>query len=261
MEQTREGLQKLGAETPSLSPGSADASFIIPRELFENELGAFAKELLLLNRIVRDIGEAVTGNAEAVQLETLSSSIPTVAIAANVGVIWVLAKIVDKFLESWERVERIRKARAELAELGIRKSALDELTDQRKATGNGVVEESVQLALKTYDQDHGRKNELQVALKQDARRLFGRIERGLIIQFRVEPQADAAEEDERVLASLGQISCKLKFPAISSEPILLANGEIQEDEENIGSESIPGVKSPSKTGAGKSKSASKSQGQ
>ena len=228
--QTRDGLKKLGAKDAPLSPGSADASFIVPRDLFKNELGAFAKELKFLDQLVRDIGEAVSGKAEPVQLETLSSSIPTVAIAANAGIVYVIAKIVDKFLESWERIERIRKARAELADLGIRKSALQELTDQIKTTVNEVVDESVQLALDKYDQDYGRKNELQNALKQDTRRLFGQIERGLTIQFRVEPKENANAEEEKVFASLGQISCKLQFPTITSEPILITNGEILDDD-------------------------------
>jgi hypothetical protein len=228
--QTRDGLQELGAKDNPLNPGSADASFIIPRDLFKNELGVFAKELKFLDQLVRDIGEAVTGKVEPVQLETLSSSVPTVAIAANAGIVYVIAKIVDKFLESWERIERIRKARAELADLGIRKSALQELTDQIKTTVNEVVDESVQLALEKYDHDLGRKNELEIALKQDMKRLFGQIERGLTIQFRVEAKDNADENEEKVFASLKQISCKLQFPKVTNEPILLTNGEILDDD-------------------------------
>lgn len=198
--------------------------------------------------MVRDIEEAVTGNAEPVQLETLSSSVPTVAIMANVGVIYVMAKIVDKFLESWERIERIRKARAELADLGIRKSALAELTDQIKTTVNDVVEESVNLALEKYDQDPGRKNELITGLKQDTRRLFGQIERGLTIQFRVEPKEDVHEEERQVFTSLGQICCTLQFPTFTSEPILLTNGEVLEDNEGqAATESAVSAKPSAKT--------------
>jgi hypothetical protein len=250
MKRTRDGLQELGAKSSGLTAGNADASFMIPRELFKNELGEFAKELTFLNKLVRDIDEAVTGTAEPVQLETLSSSIPTVAIMAHVGVIYVLAKIVDKFLESWERIERIRKARAELADLGIRKSALAELTDQIKTTVNDVVEGSVNLALEKYDQDRGRNNELKSALRHDTKRLFGQIERGLTIQFRVEPKQDADGEEERVFTSLSQISCKLQFPTFTSEPILLTNGEVLEDKEDqAATESAASAEPSAKTGS------------
>jgi len=230
MRQTRDGLSTLGAKGSDLVAGNADASFLIPRDLFNNELGEFAKELVFINKFVLAISEAVTGNAEPVQLETLSSSIPTVAIMANAGVIWVIAKTVDKFLESWERIERIRKVRAELAELGIRKSAFAELTDQIKTTINDVVEESVRMALEKYNHDDGRKNELSNGLRQNTKRLFGQIERGLTIQFNIKEKDDATEEQKEVTTSLSEISSKLQFPVFNSEPILLANGEVLEDQ-------------------------------
>ena len=229
MKSTREGLQKLGVHSPGLGAGNADAHFLIPRELFKNELGEFAKELIVINKLVRDVCEAVTGSAEPVQLEALSSSIPTVAIMAEAGVVLILAEIVDKFLTSWERIERIRKVRAELADLAVRKSGLDDLTDEIKRTVANAVTESVNLALEKYPGDHGRKNELATSLQQDTKRLFGQIERGLTIQFNVAPKEDASEEEKIVLNSLGQIRQKLQFPAIASEPILLTDGEVLGD--------------------------------
>ena len=258
VKKTKEGLQKLGAKSSGLVAGNADASFLIPRDLFKNELGEFAKELVFINKLVRDVCEAVTGSAEPVQLEALSSSIPTVAIMADASVVLILAKTVDKFLESWERIERIRKARAELADLGIRKSALAELTEQIKTTVNDVVEESVNLALEKYDQDPGRKNELATALRQDTTRLFGQIERGLTIQFNVEPKDDASEEEENVFTSLGQISHNLQFPTFTSEPILLTNGEVLEDQPEA--ESTADATLQNRGGAGRAKRKSQQSG-
>jgi len=50
----------------------------------------------------------------------LSSSIPTVAIAANVGIVAAIAAVVNKFLEAWEKIEKIRKIRADLNEMGMK---------------------------------------------------------------------------------------------------------------------------------------------
>jgi len=83
-------------------PGSADLAFLIPRNLFENELGPFAKELFFINQLIRDFSEATAGTPESVQSEELSSSVPTVVLAASGPVIFVIAKVVNSFFGCME---------------------------------------------------------------------------------------------------------------------------------------------------------------
>jgi hypothetical protein len=81
----RNELKKLNITRPTLQPGSADLAFLIPREMFDNELTRFAKELTFISRFLQHFSEAVTGEATEAQLEQLSSSVPTVALAAALG--------------------------------------------------------------------------------------------------------------------------------------------------------------------------------
>ena len=86
----------------------------------------------------------------------------------------------------------------------------------------------MELTLSGFTEDHGRKNELRNALIQDTRRLFGQIERGLIIQFRAHPKEDEEGDDANALMAIQEAAQKLSFPSAQSEPMLLASGAVVE---------------------------------
>lgn len=247
---TLQGLGKLRISDSGIPAGSADLAFLIPRDLFENDLGSFAKELGFISRLIQHFSEALTGDAEPVMLEQLSSSVPMVTLGASLVVIRTIGTVVDKFLEAWERIERIRKLRIELTEIGMKGTAVEELTEQITTTVDEVVEESSEIALLNYDGDAGRRNELATALKQDTRRLFGQIERGLTIEFRAEPKGDGNDANEKALEDIANLSREIQFPQIANEPMLLGGGEILEGE-------IQAVKHSKKTTTHKTTSSKK----
>lgn len=228
VEVTLNGLGNLGISGDGIDPGAADMAFSIPRDLFDNQLGAFTKELVFVSRMIAHFAEAANSDAESIKLETLSSSTPTVVIAASVGVILTIGKTVNNFLTAWEKIERIRKVRAEITDLGMKGKALDEFTDQINQTIKKVVVESTQAALANYKVDSGRKNELETALHQDIRRLYGQIERGLTIQFRGEPSKEANATDNKALEAVNRMSLEMHFPELVGQPMLLTPGEVLE---------------------------------
>ena len=69
----RQSLEKLKITASKLEPGSADLAFLIPRNIFDNELARFAKELTFISRLLQHFSEALTGEADHVQLEELSA--------------------------------------------------------------------------------------------------------------------------------------------------------------------------------------------
>src|SRR5258708_3125751 len=121
----KQSLEKLHIRQSELDVGTADLAFLIPREIFGNHLGPLAKELTFINRLVEHYSEAITGTAQPAELEQLSSSVPTVVLMAAVPVILVIAEVVNKFLDAWGKIEKIRKLRAELSEMGLKGTALD----------------------------------------------------------------------------------------------------------------------------------------
>ncbi len=226
----RQNLEALGVKESPLKADTADIAFLIPREIFGNHLGFFAKELAFISRLMEHYSEAITPERSPVELEQLSSSIPTVALLADVGVIAAVATVVNKFLEAWEKIEKIRKIRAELAEMGLKGTAVEELTDSITTTVEEVVEESTGLVMASYRGDGGRKGELENGVRQDTRRLFGQIERGLTVEFRAEPKKGAEGELQKTLQGISDLGRKIEFPAVTKEPLLLENGEVIEGE-------------------------------
>ena len=229
---TIKGLEQLHVSAPSLPAGAAEVAFLIPREIFHNHLGAFAKELTFISHLMQHINEGVTGESQPIVLEGLSSSIPTIGLGVGLKAIEMLATIVNKFLDAWEKIQRIRKIRGEIEEMGITGPPIDHLTEQITTTINEVVEESTHIILINYKGESGRKNELQNALRQDTHRLFGQIERGLTIEVRTAdtPDAEADEENLRRLESVAALGREMHFPSIAPAPMLLSSGELLEGE-------------------------------
>ena len=62
---------------------------------------------------------------------------PAVALLVSAPVIGLVAFAVNKFLEAWERIEKISKIRAELTEIGMKGQAVEELTEQITITVSG----------------------------------------------------------------------------------------------------------------------------
>lgn len=228
LEQTLSGLSALGVTAQELAPGSANMAFVIPRELFGNELESFAKELVFINQFVGHFNESVTGEPIPVFLEGSSSSIPTVAVAANPKVTESIAKVVEHFLQEWGKADRVRRIRQELAEIGLKKQTFDELTDQIRNSVDQIVEDSVESTLSSFKHDSARKHHLASALRRDIRRLFGQIERGLVLQFRARFSTDLDQDDRSALDAIDHLSRKLQFPAPAAEPILLTQSQVLE---------------------------------
>jgi hypothetical protein len=187
----RQALEKLGITESDLKPGNADASFLIPRVIFDSELGLFAKELKFITRLVQHFTEAQTGTVEPVKLEQLSSSTPVVSIIANLGALGLLATVIKQFLDAWLKFEEIREVRARVAKLGFDGPALKQFDDQITTTIEEVIEKSTELVMANYPGNAQRRNELANAVRKDTAHLFSQIERGLTVEFRAETKADA----------------------------------------------------------------------
>lgn len=206
-------------------------AFLIPREIFDNRLDNFATELKFISRLVNHYSEALTGEAKPAELEQLSSSIPAVALMADLIVLSTLATVVNKFLNAWIKIEKIRILRSQLEEIGMGGTATDQLDERITTTIDQVVEESTQIVLAPYKGDTGRRSELDTAVRQDTRRLFGQIERGLMVEFRTgEPKTDADPEKQKALANIADLDKKMQFPPVVTEPMLLGTGEVLEGE-------------------------------
>jgi hypothetical protein len=226
---TLDGLKSLLSTQPpreELAPG--EAAFTIPRELFDNQLGKFSKELSFISSMTEHMSEAVTGEIQPVKLEYLASSVPIVAIGAGLGMLTLLGSVINSYLDAWKKVEEIREIREKLKAVGASGAASKEMDERIVSTVDEVVEESTALALSSYKGDSGRRNELEIHLRMDLHRLFGQIERGLTVEIRTNEPINADKSTAAELAALSDLAKNLVFPAAAKTPMLLTSSEILE---------------------------------
>lgn len=225
------GLSRLLAEEQSKKEGPpAEAAFVIPRGLFGNRLGSFGSEINFINQLMEHLSEAVTGEARPAELQSLSSSGPTVVIVTSLGVLHLLGDIINFFLDEWEKIRKMRNIRDQVRELGLSNAADGEITETILTTIEEVVEASTKCCLAKYKLDIRLRNELENALKKDIRRLFGQIERGLTIEIHIREDAKVDEDSRQEMRAIADVAQKMHFPADSKEPILLTDGEVLEGE-------------------------------
>ena len=231
---TKQGISRLGVQGKPEEQPQAEMAFLIPRDLFDNHLGDLAKELQFINRLVLDFSEAVTGQSAPVEVHRLSSSIPTISLAADLSVMLLIGNIVKKFLDAWKTVEEIREIREKLRRIGMGNEATEtELTNKIKKTISDVVDQTIGETMHTSPVDAGRKNELTIALKKDTLKLYSQIERGLNVEIRVNTSTHSEAANE-VMDQLQSLSVKLQFPQVGGEPILLPPGDDDHDENHSG---------------------------
>lgn len=149
---------------------------------------------------------------------------------------------VNKFLDAWKKVEEIREIREKVRKMGITGVAYKEFTDKIQKTVDEVVEEVKTALILQSAAEQGRTNELAIALDKDLIRLLGQIERGLVIEIRVEPPAVNADEPEPKTAAafsgLKTLSRSMQFPLMNADPILLATDEGRGTEETAAVEQV-----------------------
>jgi hypothetical protein len=228
LETTLQGLMELGIKETSPSAGTADLSFIVPRDLFDNDLGRLSAELRFINRLLRHYGEAITGETYIVRLEELSSSDPTIAVLATLELAEHIASTVSKLIELWKTISKWLDARNNLVELDLEGEALNQITEKATKRIESVIEETVEETITTTKYRGPRKNELRNALLIDTRVLYGQLERGLVVEVRAQPPTSPTEDETKSFNNINELNKIMVFPSRNPHPLFLPSA-IPED--------------------------------
>jgi hypothetical protein len=219
------GLSGLGVTQEAADPGDVELGVLIPRDLFENELGNLSQELAVINRIIRIFSEITTGTVQAVELRQISTSDPIFSLGIHAATVLAIGKTVDWLTNKWREIEEIRKLRAETSKLEI-EAALPPIDDKIQSIVDASILHQKNELMKQFAGDKGRRNELEIGLQWALESLIARIERGLTIEVRVlSPPADASETDgvdqTATYDEISAISRNLQFqPSLTDKPIL-----------------------------------------
>lgn len=219
-------MKNLSIESDDIDEGEAQIGFRIPRELFHNDFVGWIRELNEIKRIVRPFSELATGGAEPLKLGEVSSTDPIVFIGLAATTVASLSKAVSWCLDSWKRVEEIRKLRAETAEISAKNAGvLDDIAADMDARIAATIEQAISDHAKELvaPTAAGRGHEQVTAIEISLRSLLARIERGMTVELKFLPSNDSAAEPEEVRTAMSDIELSvqaLTFPVPSAIPII-----------------------------------------
>jgi hypothetical protein len=231
LERLRDGLAGVGIEPDDLNDGEADISFLIPRELFDNQLNGLSKEFAVIDRIVRIFSEAATGRPEQATLKSLSTTDPVVTLGVTIATIAMIGRSITWLLETWKKTLEIRELRNKSKEIGLTDKELKVFDDKIKGLVDKAVADRVSQVLTVSELDSARKNELAKGLDWSLRSLLSRIERGMSVEIRMIPrypsdpdEGDGEGTESAHYSDIEEITNELVFPKPSGEPVLALPG-------------------------------------
>ena len=237
----RDSLDAIGVKASSLEPGGAEIGFLLPRSLFDNNFEELIDELAEIDFILRAFSELATGSVELMEVRQISTTDPIFFLAMGYVTITMIAQAVTWALDTWERVQKIRKLRLEASNSQMfSEKEIDSIFGKKCQE---IVEKAVTDKLDTLSayikSETGRKMEQIEHLKKVLYSLLARIERGMIVQVRyLKPPESVQEEGKppdipKEFKELKEITPRLIFPVMEGKPILQLpsiRGKIQNEE-------------------------------
>lgn len=222
-------FEKFGIDVDNLEEGSAEIGFLLPRDLFSNNLPNLIKELSTINNIVRIFSEVALGEVEEIEVRDISTSDPIFFLALAASTIALVGKAVTWALDTWERVENIRKVRAEIATLEETKSRPEMeqlLTNMIKETIEKKIVEYSDVLLNVARAEEARKHELRNHLDWALQSILSRIERGMVVEIRLLPPPVETDENgaekpaPQAFQDIEKVISEMVFPRLQGTPVL-----------------------------------------
>lgn len=226
-----QGLQAVGIAPNIVAPDTAELGVLLPRTLFHNNLEELAKELTILNRILRAFSELVTGSVAPIEVKEISTSDPIFFLGLDPLIAAQVAVAIRWALGTWRKVEEIRKLRSETAKNSAftQKEVEDFFDSKIKTSVDNAVQQALKDFLGSVDGKIGRPQEQRTDLEWALRSILARVERGMTIEPRfLEPPAGAegdqkSEGDkkrEEAFKTLEEIGQELEYPKPDPAPVL-----------------------------------------
>lgn len=228
-------LNILGMRAAALEAGDAQIGFLLPRDLFGNKFEKLIEQLKQLNNILRTFSNAAVGEAPDVEVRQISTTDPLFFVATNPITIAAVAATVTWALDTWKRVEEIRKIRAEAKRLAsFSADEIAEIFDSKiKATIDAEIEKKVEeLSAKAHAGSGRTPDEMETHLRWAVRSLLALVEHGLKIELRFLPPTPPEGEDDEgeapapdtpeaaAFAELDELAEQLSFPPMEGDPVL-----------------------------------------
>lgn len=222
----RDSLKRVGIEPYKLEPESAEVGLLLPRDLFNNELGGLVKELHTLNRIIRAFSEAATGEAEPVEVHQISTSDPIFFFGLDPATIALLGTAMTWALKTWKDVEEIRKIRAETQKVkSFKPEEIEKIFDRKIQEEVAIAIDQKVNELVPVKDGAGRHHEQRGDMKWALESILSRVERGMTVEVRFLPppapsESEAQSTSAASFETLKAVTPQLQFPEPDKTPVL-----------------------------------------
>ena len=218
-------LQGLGFKEIDIDHGEAEIGFLIPRDLFKNNLNGLIAELREVRIIIQAFAEIETGSGAEIIVRDISTSDPQFFFSIDVKTIACIASAITWGLATWKQVEEIKKLRLE----NEKSTAISDKTNLLKIYDEMIgekidkaVDEKLNEMLASVKNNNGRKNEQEKHLRYALESILSRLESGMTIELRAlpPPKEQGAEDPKKqqAFSEINEAKKQLKFPSIQGSP-------------------------------------------
>jgi hypothetical protein len=222
---TQSNLDLLGIRENVLVPGEVEIGFVIPRELFGDNLGDLQDELKTLNSIIRTFYEISNITPEPVVVRQVSTSDFVIFLEIAVPVLLLMGKIITWCIETIKSTLEIRNIVNSAKAASLDPTLIESLEKQVEKKIETEVASKVKEMLTAYQGDPHRKTHLEGRLERSLDQLLERVANGVTVEIRMlPPAAKDGDVDPKVAAQydeLAAIAKSLDFPQIPpGQPLL-----------------------------------------
>jgi hypothetical protein len=192
----------LSIESDDLQPGECEVGVELPRQFVQSELAGLAKELHLLNRMIRPFQELATGARPPITVKALSTSWYTVLLDVDPATGAAFLRAVSWVMDRYESVLRMRKIAAELDDEGATELAENVRSEAGDAL-KGAIGEFTHSLVEDFAgslRDGVNQVELEAELQVSVEGIAHRFDAGVRIQVRALPPVATVEQDDEGVA-------------------------------------------------------------
>lgn len=176
----------------------------IPRKLINNNLSGFAESLESLNKNLLVFSEITTGSRESFEIDSLSTTDPTIALTVLWETGMLLLDVLAKVAAIYGAVCVLKQQRQNFIDSGAPEEKLTELTDWIGAQIKEKIDEEIPPLVDKYytNGDKNRLNELKTEARHKALRIVENIDHGYT--FDVKKPEEPSEEDPEVIEAVDE---------------------------------------------------------
>jgi hypothetical protein len=222
IDQTVRGLERFGIRATPIPPNMGEVGVLIPRSAVNNNLREFAIETEELNQILNTVAEAVTGNVEDIQIESISSSEILIYVWVGSSVAKALATTLAVLVAGYRDISEVREVRDKLKGRGLTPQQLSGLDEYARQQMGKVIDAAVEETLAENGKKDARGIELHTLFKNALWSIAERLDGGYNFDVRASDLAESqGDEAQREAAqAITGVRKALQFMKVGGDRIL-----------------------------------------